>query len=64
MLDERQVKDIERKLNDLADDYYDTRNREVKERHRGYLQGIAFVLGKLGYSVLWNDGVATVEYDG
>ena len=63
MLNERQVKDIERQLNSLADVYYDTRNREIKERNRGYCQGIAFVLSEIGYYVEWDNGKATVVKD-
>ena len=60
MLNEMQIKDIERQLTDLADVYFETRNREVKERNRGNCQGIAFVLHKLGYTVEWDHGKATV----
>ena len=60
MLTEKQVKDFERKLTDLAADYYDSRNREVKERNRGYCQGIAYVLAALGYAVEWDNGKAIV----
>ena len=63
MLDGKQIKDIERQLNSLAEVYYDTRNREVKERNRGYCQGIAFMLGKIGYRIEWDNGRATVIED-
>ena len=63
MLNERQIKALEAKLNDLAADYYDARNREVKERNRGYCQGIAFTLAQIGYSVTWDNGKATVVKD-
>lgn len=60
MLDEKKIKAIERQLTDLAGTYYETRNREVKERNRGYCQGIAFVLAEIGYSVEWDNGKATI----
>lgn len=60
MLDIKTVKNIESKLSDLAADYYDSRNAEVKERNRGYCQGIAFVLGQIGYSVEWDNAKAYV----
>lgn len=63
MLNEKQIKDIERQLDSLADVYYDSRNPEIKERNRGYCQGIAFVLGKLGFSIEWDNGKATVVKD-
>ena len=63
MLDERKVKTIERQLNSLAEVYYDTRNAEVKERNRGYCQGIAFVLSEIGYSIEWEDRKAHVVKD-
>ena len=63
MLDEKKIKAIESKLNDLSEDYYDSRNREVKERTRGYCQGIAFALSQIGYAIEWEDGKATVVAD-
>ena len=60
MLNEMKIKDIERQLTSLADVYFETRNAEVKERNRGYCQGIAFVLHKIGYAVEWDNGKATV----
>ena len=60
MLNEQQVKHIEQKLTDIAADYEDSRNREVKERCRGYCQGIAFTLAVIGYAVEWDNGKATV----
>lgn len=63
MLNEKQIKDIERQLDSIAGVYYDTRNNEVKERNRGYCQGIAFVLAKIGYSVEWDNGKATIVED-
>ena len=63
MLDEMKIKDIERQLNSLAEVYYDTRNREIKERNRGYCQGIAFMLSQIGYVVEWYNGKATVVKD-
>lgn len=63
MLNEMKIKDIERQLDSLAGVYYDTRNREIKERNRGYCQGIAFMLEKIGYAVEWDNGKATVVKD-
>lgn len=63
MLNEKQVNDIERQLNSLADVYYDTRNMEIKERNRGYCQGIGFLLEKIGYRIEWDDGKARVIAD-
>ena len=63
MLNERQVKFIEQKLTDFADDYGTSENREFKERCRGYCQGIAFVLSEIGYAVEWDNGKATVSKD-
>ena len=60
MLTEKQVKDFERQLTSLADVYYNSRNAEVKERNRGYCQGMAYVLAALGYAVEWDNGKATV----
>ena len=64
MLNETKILDIERKLNDLAETYYDTRNREIKELNRGYCQGIAFMLGEIGYAVEWENGKPTVVWVG
>ena len=63
MLSEAKVKEIESKLNVLADVYYTATNREIKELNRGYCQGIAFVLEQIGYSVEWNNGKATIVED-
>ena len=63
MLNEMKIKDIERQLTAMADVYYDSRNGEVKERCRGYCQGMAFVLGKIGYAVEWDNGKATIVKD-
>jgi hypothetical protein len=60
MLNEKTVANLERKLTDLAQTYYDSRNAEVKERNRGYCQGIAFALSEIGYSVEWDNGKAFV----
>lgn len=60
MLNESQVKEIERQLNNSADLYYSTRNGEVKERNRGFCQGVAAVLSMMGYSIEWDNGKATV----
>lgn len=60
MLNEKQVKNIERKLTDLATDYEDSRNQCFREHCRGYCQGIAFMLAKLGYDIEWDDGKATL----
>lgn len=59
-MDEKKIKAIERQLNSIADVYYSTYNNEVKERNRGYCQGIDYVLSMLGYAIEWNDGKATV----
>ena len=63
MLNEKQVSAIETKLNGLAADYYDARNREVKERNRGYCQGIGYLLEQIGYRIEWDDGKARVIAD-
>lgn len=63
MLDERRIKTLEAQLNSLAEVYRETRNRETKERNRGYCQGIAFALEQFGYSVTWDNGKATVFKD-
>ena len=63
MLTEMQIKDIERQLNNSADLYYSTRRETIKERNRGYCQGIDFLLSKLGYSIIWEDGKAHIEQD-
>jgi len=55
MLGAQQIKNIENRLDDLAAVFYDTRNAEVKERNRGYCQGIAYTLGLIGYEIKWND---------
>ena len=60
MLNERQIKTIETQLNHLAKVYYDTRNGEVKERNRGYCQGIGFVLSEIGYAIEWDNERAKV----
>ena len=64
MLNEKQIKNIEFQLNSLAEVYYDTRNGEVKERNRGYCQGIAFVLSQIGYAVEWENGKSTIVNEG
>lgn len=61
MLNERQIKFIEAKLTDFATEYEDSRNREFKERCRGYCHGVTYVLSEIGYSVIWNNGKATIE---
>lgn len=63
MLNERQVKSIESKLNLCADVYYDTCNETVKESNRGWCQGIDFMLSMLGYRIVWDDRKATVVKD-
>lgn len=63
MLDEMAIKKIENKLNDMSETYYDSRNLEVKERSRGYCQGIAFALYEVGYVVEWCGGKATIVKD-
>lgn len=60
MLNGTQIKTIEGQLNSLADVFYDTRNNEVKERNRGYCQGIAFVLAEIDYSIEWEDRKAHI----
>ena len=60
MLNNKQIKDIERKLNDCAELYYSTENAKVKELNRGYCQGIAFALDQIGYAIEWDDGKATI----
>lgn len=60
MLSEAKVKEIESKLNGLADAYYTATNREIKELNRGYCQGIAFVLEQVGYAVEWDNGKAII----
>lgn len=60
MLEERQVKSIEDRLNSCAEVYYDFRNEEVKARNLGYCQGIAYVLGIFDYRIEWEDGKAYV----
>ena len=63
MLTDKQVKDFERQLTSLADVYYNSRNGEVKERNRGYCQGMAYVLAALGYVVAWDNGKAYIVKD-
>ena len=60
MLNERQIKDVEERLNAVADVYYSTHNRGIKESNRGYCQGIAYMLSKIGYAVEWDNGKATL----
>ena len=63
-LDEMKIKDIERKLNNLADVYYTTGNPEKKELSRGYCQGIGFVLSMLGYAIEWDNGKTIIVDEG
>lgn len=63
MLTEMQIKDIERMLTAQADLYHSTTKVGVYERSGGYCQGIAFVLDKIGYSITWDNGKATVVKD-
>ena len=63
-LDEMKLKDIKFRLDTLAEVFYTTSNPEIKECNRGFCQGVAFVLGKLGYDVYWDDGVATIVEEG
>lgn len=63
MLSREQIEDIELKLTSCADVYYDTSNSEKKELNRGYCQGVAFILEKIGYSVEWDNGKAIVVDD-
>ena len=63
MLNEMEIKDIERQLTNMADVYYNACNNESKERGRGYCQGMAFVLAKIGYAVEWDNGKAIVVKD-
>ena len=60
MLNEKDIKTIEEKLNNCSDTFYKTQNVGLKELNRGYCQGIAFVLEKLGYSVEWDNGKAII----
>lgn len=63
MLNERQIKEIERKLNELAQDDESYDGSVMNNRFRAYAQGIAFMLGQIGYMVEWNDGKAKVVID-
>ena len=63
MMTKEQIKDIERKLNELAEDDKDFDGSVFNNRFRAYAQGIAFVLSKIGYSVEWDNGKATVVKD-
>lgn len=63
MLNERQIEFIERKLTDFGADFADAANREIKERCRGYCQGVAYVLSEIGYSVEWDNGRAHIVKD-
>ena len=60
MLNEMKVEVIEAKLNHLADVYYTASNPEIKGLNKGYCQGIAFVLGQIGYSIEWDNGKAII----
>ena len=62
-MNKKQVKDIERALNNCADVFYETRNGETRELNRGYCKGINFVLENIGYRIVWDNGKATVVED-
>jgi hypothetical protein len=64
MLNDKDIKTIEKKLNNCSDIFFKTQNIGLKELNRGNCQGIAFVLEKLGYSVEWDDGKAVIVYNG
>ena len=63
MLNEKMVSEIERQLNHSSELYYTTHNGEIKERNRGYCQGIDAVLSMIGYYIVWDNGKATVVKD-
>ena len=62
-LSKTEVKMIEAKLNTSADAYYAASNAKERELNRGYCQGIAYILGLVGYSVEWDNGKAYVVND-
>lgn len=63
MLNERQVKEIEWKLNDIAKDHESYTGSVFADTGRAYAQGIAFALSAIGYSIEWDNGKATVVKD-
>ena len=63
MLNERQVKEIERKLNDLAKDHESYTGSAFADTGRAYAQGIAFALSQIGYYIEWENGKATIVKD-
>lgn len=55
MLDEKKMRDIEWKLNSCGELYFKTEREVIKEYNRGYCQGIAFVLEKIGFEIEWEN---------
>ena len=60
MLGAREIKTIERKLNELAQDNETYTGSVLDNRYRAYAQGIAFTLEQFGYRVEWENGNAHV----
>ena len=59
-LDRKTLDRITETLSMMAQNYYEANKPEDKERHRGYCQGMAYVLERIGYAVEWDDGKATI----
>lgn len=57
---EQAIRNIERKLNDLAKDAKYYTGGVFNNPYRAYAQGIAFALAEIGYSVEWENETAHV----
>lgn len=60
MLNEKAIKNIERRLNTLAMDADKHTGSIFTNPYKAYAQGIAFTLSEIGYGIRWNDGKATI----
>jgi hypothetical protein len=57
---EQAIRNIERKLNDLAKSHETYTGSVFADTGKAYAQGIAFALAEIGYSVEWENGTAHV----
>lgn len=57
---EQAIKNIERKLNDLAESEKTYEGSVFDDTYRAYAQGISFTLSENGYSIEWTDGKAHI----
>ena len=57
---EQAIKNIERKLNDLAESEKTYEGSVFDDTYRAYAQGIRFALDNIGFVIEWTDGKAHI----